>query len=334
MLQGGGGVNLQRNSYLGLTNCLFHNNSAPGPLGTGGAVEAAIGIMVEVTNTSFLYNTAGGTGGGLYVSDNATTNIEGAHFMGNIAKVGGGFSIGGNGSLADCTFESNSALQAGAVDVSLSVKLNISRTKFIGNIANTGAALNVDPDGKVCIRECEFHAHVGTALYVADRSSIYMRDSNMSGNSGGTGGAFCILFSSTFVSENCSFWNNTAQDGGAGYVNGISSARLNNCYFWLNKAQYGHGGALYVNGVSNISVSGTNFTRNTAEKGAAIYVLTADTVFFDSIKCVANNAASSWGGCLCIDGSIFTFQRSEITNNVAGQGAAIRMSNCRAQVRS
>ena len=185
---------------------------------------------------------------------------------------------------------------------------------FTGNSTQMGGAVYGIQEVKALITRCGFHENrcigkrmpqVGGAIAIGSKSSLFMKNTNVTNNTAGLMGGGIHVEGSGVVLENCRFLSNKAMLGG-----GLSLAHL-----------------------SYISTSGTVFFRNEASTlGGAVFLLSSDANYiFDNITCVANRGPSG-GGCFFVNSSIFTSSNSDIKQNGAGSGKDLFIAASRMQV--
>ena len=81
----GGAMNMNANSNLNLTNCIFDGNSTGGSNKAGGGLFFSEG-NVQITNSIFKNNIARGNGGAISASGEGVLSITGSLFLNNIAS--------------------------------------------------------------------------------------------------------------------------------------------------------------------------------------------------------------------------------------------------------
>lgn len=87
-----GGAVYMVNTKVNMEDCLFEGNYTM--YGQGGALHAYDeNLILGLTGCRFLGNTANSLGGGIYVNDYATLNIDRCAFIGNQGTQGGGMSV-------------------------------------------------------------------------------------------------------------------------------------------------------------------------------------------------------------------------------------------------
>ncbi len=180
----------------------------------GGAISVSKCIISG--NSSYLYSSSGGEGGGIYNSGNG--DITDCQFLGNTASGYGYMSSGGrggglynlnNGDVINCYFSYNNA--AGT---------NV----YGGGIYNAGGGI---------INDCIFE-------YNGSNGSGF-------GYSPGAGGA---IYNESGNIQNCSFYNNSSGDnGGALFNNGFGN--VSQCLFSDNSSDWA--GAIYNNSIGDIT---------------------------------------------------------------------------------
>ena len=181
-------------------NCIFINNSAA----QGGALTYHASGLIK--NCTFINNTATEYGGALstgYEYNKMNLKIEGSHFEGNSAPIGGAVQlIGENVDISDSEFKNNTASQnGGAININ-AVSVSIKNSSFESNIANVDG-------GAVFIN--------GTDAQIKDssfRSNHAIPDADKLDD--GLGGAIYIN-STKAVIDNNEFYLNTARNGSAIY---------------------------------------------------------------------------------------------------------------------
>lgn len=159
----GGGILVDDNAAVTLTNCIVAGNSA----GTGGGISVSSNGAMVINHSSFLNNTASDSGGG--AANFGSLNIYSSTFAGNnsggLAQIfgtllvnnstisknttsqsGGGVAItGGEATLNNCTLVSNSAGgNAGAIAVGAGVTNMLNNCTIAGNSAGTGGGIYFD----------------------------------------------------------------------------------------------------------------------------------------------------------------------------------------------
>ena len=200
-------INVQKNSYIKMTDCTFLENSG------GVRKDNALGSTVAIRyNTSF--------------------QITSCIFSDNQASHGGSLFLGPNGygTIDNCTFYRNVAIQGGAINAQNGVEVRISNSKFDNN-----SALEIPGE---------------------DRSR-----GNAQGNAQATAGAISV-YSAHAVIEGSEFRQNMALYGGRILIERYALVEINNSKFEFNLAF--EGGAILINQNSSLYIYNTSFIENAA----------------------------------------------------------------------
>ena len=319
-----------------LRDCTFLNNSS----GNGGAIFHFMGPPLSVINCLFEENrTTSGDGGAIY-SNQATLNVAGCDFVGNMAdpgnKGGGIYADFGSVTISDSSFVGNDGNGAGlycrfvdVVDVSdclFSDSLNVAVS-----VQNCGSVLVVDcqfarNDGGFgesgtsypVFIGCEFIQHPNWAVDVS-HGTVFI-DCLFSGNSVETSGAGGRFGENTLIAG-CTFENNIAKLSAGAMT--ITSGAIVDCVFDGNVSGL-IGGAITSR---DIQIFGCVFRKNESALGGAIAFLFS---FGNALPSVTNsvfagNTAES-GGAIYIDNTTAQISNCTIVGNVAsGSGGGIRV---------
>ncbi len=310
----GGGVLLDLDSDITLTNCTITHNSCAG-YGGGIAVYQCDGTISGCTITDNSCSTTPNLGGGVFArfsdlkSDSrrviskkpktarSALTFQNCDISNNSATNGGGFGcldLDDNGdqlTITDCTFTSNSA-------------------------SNQGGGIQLD-DSSATISGCTFTSNT----VLNDGAGLFLKNG-----------------SDASISE-CNFWSNVCthhlNNHGAGIASYDSDCSISTCYFSDNRcsagANDGYGGAIFLGGASNSSPEITaceiinSIAPNSASNGGGIWI--GNNVAPIIYNCdIIGGHASFGGGIFCNGYStqcapiISTVQISSCT---AGDGAGI-----------
>ena len=330
-------------SRMNLTNTVFDNNhanigaalcreiNATDGLGFGnnftnniadqaGAALAWINAThITIDNYYFYNNTAGYSGGALYVGEGSVNcNVLNSIFVHNyvdndkngIVNEADKGTHGGaiewysqRGLVSNSTFINNSAYDGGAIYVGDgSDEITITNSNFTENMAvTTGGAIGIVASA-VTINASNFYynnATSGAALYVGGEGTTnYIYSSTFVGNKayGGNGGAIDWVSSSGHI-DGSIFTGNCANNGGGIYFGGNSSdSSVSHCNFTDNHAIF-LGGAIDAN-ASKMNLTNTLFDSNTAQYGAGLCRETNATGGFGYNNIFTNNHAHVSGAAL------------------------------------
>ena len=272
-----------------ITNC---NNSDITPH-SGGAIYMSIDSAdsnIDITNSSFLNNTAGSSGAiSIYKSTLTTINSS---FINNTVRGLGG-AISGDDSI-----------------------ILITKTNLINNKAYMGGAI-YGSNANITITQSNLThnnaTYVGGAIHENKNGTIIITNSNLTHNTAESGGAIHgYIYSTITITQSNLTHNNANNSGGAIYGAGIT---INNSTFTNNNAT-SYGGA--ISG-QNITITQSNLTHNNANNsGGAIYGL--NITITDSN--LTHNTAED-GGAIHGDYGNITVTNSNLTSNNARYGGAI-----------
>jgi predicted outer membrane repeat protein len=133
---------------------------------SGGAINAENASILLVASSSFLYNTAGASGGAIFTR-NSSASFVGLIAKGNLAQVGAALHMASsNGNLRNSTFKDHRAVSGGIIYTSDRTHLNASNLWIVNN------SVSLD----------------GGALALASGSSFILSNSTLRQNSAGRSG--------------------------------------------------------------------------------------------------------------------------------------------------
>ena len=191
---------LEEGSVITIKGAISFVNNTCGANGGGIAIVQSLVVLFEGDKPTFLYNSAGISGGAVFVSGTGIgTVMRNAIFVGNVAQTGGGVRATGSGTTVTideknelvfnpstfdrCTFVGNSAFGTGGAVDSASGQDLFNHTIFVDNKARVGGALRLA--GKSSVVNCSFIENVsdlggGSAVsnvgYISNVSNSYFRD--------------------------------------------------------------------------------------------------------------------------------------------------------------
>lgn len=250
---GGGGLKLAGESTI--EGCEISGNKAESSTGGvgGGLILAFNNKSCKIINSVINNNTAGESGGGIYMIAGELRLGSDTAINSNKAKNGGGIYINaGEAGLSDCTISSNEAFEDGGA-----IYASCEHSTITVNIAKKN-----DSDDIVIEKN---NAKRGGAFYGADNARFVMNAGKVSGNYSevGGGGAMYIWGGtskySTFTMNGGEIIGNMAKKGGAGGAVHIDDGSGGNAAFIMT------GGLLSGNKT-------TDENGNSSNLGGAIYV--------------------------------------------------------------
>jgi predicted outer membrane repeat protein len=239
LLQDGGSVTIEDSDFSG--------NTAGQD---GGGLDLMVGTT-ELTQVDLTGNSATDHGGGLFNSAASVTVID-STFTGNTALYGGAISSDGTTTIRDCTFEENSASQAGGAILNQGT-LNLAGSLLRANTAANGAGLHHYHAGPATIVSTRFLGNIasssGGGLYAMSNSTLTLANLVFDGNQAvglSGGGAFFSSGTTTAVLRDLTFTQNTAHLASAVYAS-YYRIHIANTLFWSNPGG-GWAGSLYSTG--------------------------------------------------------------------------------------
>ena len=318
---GGIDVTNQQGGVVTITDCTFIDNVAV-QNGYGGAVHVVGGELI-VSGSTFTKNMASNNNGGaIHIDTSTSVSISHSNFINNLARSGRGGAVyilgnknGINVSILNTTFDYNSAVHCGALDVQ-NISGNLVASTFTYNSAHQGQNRRVTGDnvgGVACISDStvsvlnstfRHNSAVGDAGVIqVENSTVVAHGSKFDNNSAGrNGGVLSTELKSVYITFNqSSFTSNRAMmDGGVIHVNaGGSRVIFGNCTLGDNKA-YNRGGAIAIRG-STLEVDETEFSNNTAKMGGAISACSSEVTLPDELFTTTDPTQSH---CTLYDDSI------------------------------
>jgi predicted outer membrane repeat protein len=267
----------------------------------GGAWVRADSSPAHVFGSLLASNTAGGLGGGVYVS--GTLVLTAGTEFGNAAVAGGGGAYAQDATIVHGSFQLNVVSTTSGLGGGLLVRnaLSLSDTQFLTNSAFAGGG-----------------AYISGTLVVTGGQFI----SNTAGDGlgfGGAGGGVYVVGAATL--SGARFERNREVNFGTADGGGLFALRslvLSGTQFISNTAN-GRGGGVNVLGIGTVTVIASEFTGNGALQcgGLASPILNVlDTQF------VANTVTGGSGGGACAFTSA-SIRGGRFENNSAGAGGGL-----------
>ena len=159
-------------------------------------------------------------GGGMY-NVGASPTLANCTFEGNSADNGGGmYNELGTATLVGCVFLNNSAIRDGGGVYNLGGNIVATDSIFEANSAGLNAGGVVLVGGVSTFDACEFFANsstAGGAIYANDFSVVTIRNSVIRGNTTITDGGGLFAYTATVRFEQCQIQENSAGRGGAAF---------------------------------------------------------------------------------------------------------------------
>ena len=260
-----GALALQGNNSK-IINCTFISNKASNDNGIayGGAISISSDVLNYVgfvRNCTFIGNSAFSKNGHSHGGAGCIRSgveYKNSVFINNSADEGGALTYHSSGSLTNCNFSGNLALDYGGA---LSTGLKFDETMDL-KIYNSVFSENEAP--------------LGGAAQLSGQN-ILLENCTFNNNHASENGGAANIVAGNVILENAVFNGNIAEvDGGAVFMNG-KDVLVSNSYFKNNSAipdydkyDEGLGGAVYVNSTGAVFMN-NDFLFNTARNGSAIY---------------------------------------------------------------
>ena len=284
-----------------------------------GTVSATLsGLTVQNANRGL---TDGGTGGGVYAIG-VDLDISDSTFSDNTALFFGGaiYSQDGQVAVTNSTLTSNKAYYQGGGIYADSGDVTVSNSTFTSNAANyEGGSQGEEKD------------HGGGIF--AGSGDVTVTNSTFEDNTADENGGGIFTSSGHVTVTTSTFTGNTAAALG-GAIRSYEGATVTNSTFTGNTATDGGGGAIYSAGPStDVTVTDSTFTNNTATNGfgGAIYAVLQQSLIVRNSVFTGNAASSSSfaaGGAIYASMPDMTVTNSTFTGNTADSaGAAISADN-------
>ena len=280
----GGGIRAAAGSSLTLINTNVRNNTTGAGPGQGGGIWISGTLSLpaaSLNNTQVTDNSAGDSGGGIYKTGDQPTSMDSTLIFNNSAARGAGFAlVGGGATLDSVSISGNDAsIQGGGIYncTAADPALTITESAIEGNTAGT--------------------TQQGGGIYSCATGAVSLADSQLTGNSAGSGGG--MFNGAPLTVTNTGFAYNAAYanfGSGGGLYNQASAGAtsLTRTTFDQNAApgSNGNGGAI-SNAAGTLSVTNSTFGFNVA--GATGGALRNDATATVSFTTFSNNDANTGG---------------------------------------
>jgi len=225
----GGALYASNGGNLVISGSHFDNNFiVNGYASHGGAIYSHNGGAVTISDSEFIDNDAqsNGTGGGIFVSTNATSfSLTNSVVTGNSAQFGGGMDIGTAGTvmIADSDISSNTTVSsgAGALIGGAGAVVSIERSTFDGNVASTfgdGGGLKISNRSLVVSSSTisnNVAENCGGGIGIYRGEYVTINNSTIAGNQSRLGGGLYVSHMPVEINQS-TITNNDATDEGGG----------------------------------------------------------------------------------------------------------------------
>ena len=327
--QGYGGA--IRGDFKNVQECYFKGNKASRARFGGGAID---GLIINLQNSLFESNEAGGGGGALRMPRDTriSTYIKGCQFSDNRAVDGGAIDLYDITTvlMEDVEFKGNATtVVGGAINFFSSDRnaccatrtMQLNNCRFEGNNAEFGGAISsyMHPrtfyPSQIHLEGCYFGGNTATsfggAIDTYNTESI-IDQSTFACNSAVAGGAIHnedddpynyierFGFPPTSISiDDTKFIHNEAEVGGALLFESAPSS-LDRCVFDQNEA-FISGGAIVISDIENTSPANSthNLTQNTFQNNKSQGTSSGDILVIDTDGGSTYNCGNGYNNCFC-----------------------------------
>jgi CSLREA domain-containing protein len=348
----GGGIS--NGGQMTMNNVSVSSNSAVTYGGTqetgyGGGIFNNTDANLTISNSTFTNNAAQRNGAGIFSNTDARLAIHGtSSFSGNTSLAyGGAISNSGDLSVADTSFDQNTADDGGAIANLRGGDMFITYATFAGNLANGsnlgggGAIFNYQASATVSASDFTGNISYGEGGGAINSTGVLnVANSTLDGNearihasfdpvgeatSPGLGGALYFINGSevTLVSNSIS-GNQAGTAGGAIYNDPGSILKITSCLLDGNRvvsggsATHWYGGGIHNGGTLslNLSTLSNNLITSGASLGGGMCIFANGSATITNTT-ISGNSASAGGGISHQGTGILTIRGSTISGNSA-----------------
>ncbi|MEO1387419.1 MAG: CHAT domain-containing protein [Cyanobacteria bacterium J06634_6] len=312
----GGALYVGSTGDFDATGSSFVDNTATGTGSSGGAIavfQEAISLTdVTLTNNSSI------NGGGISAWDGATVDLDNTTLDLNRATlVGSGVGQGGGIWASNSTLNiSNNSLFDNNIAASAGGGIFLSGSSGIANISGTTFNRNISQyGGGILANDATLNI---SASSVFDGNQATVED----------GGGIAVLSGVANISGGTLFESNGAfNDGGGISIDFGSTATIEDSRFVSNSVT-DDGGGIYVSEVSTATVNTVELSNNTAvDNGGGLYVSLDSRAVLSAVEVTGNTASNDGGGLVVASDSTVIVEDSRFANNTAGDdGGGIYVS--------
>lgn len=287
---------------------VFEGNSAS----NGGSVYVSGNYSaLNLTDSSFIANTATGSGGAVYATGHNELDIEndvsllGIGFEKNSAKSGGAIAIASTScaQVKSCSFKENTATSYGGTVYASGATLGIDKAELVESSASAGGGIYMLEGTVATVNKLDAQGNTatgngGTIYSIGSTLSLYNSTVKNGVAKGGSAiylgsDATTTIYGSSFIGNSC-LESNTANAGALYIYTGGTETTVHSSSFIQNTSA-GLGGAMTISGVSTAYLYNITAIDNSAAKGGFLYETSAGTVVTASGITVSGNTASVGG---------------------------------------
>lgn len=307
----GGAVDVDPSGRLTVSNITFEQNTAAGD---GGAIDND--GVVQVTSAGFRDNVAQREGGAIFIGNGGNTTISQTGFSRNIGvERGGAISNRGDATtqltVQSVNFSENQVTSntvglgdGGAIYLNGAGTTTVQNASFFDNRSSDGGgAIAARGDTVLLLNDVTLERNIalnsiGGAIDLAQNSRLTLNNSRISQNQAADqGGGLSLEEQAQATITNTTFnGNQAATDGGAIASSSNANALTISGVGIVGNSAGGDGGGIYNRG--RLSLSNASVNQNTANRGAGIATIGANSSATLNFFAVNDNVAMGRGGGL------------------------------------
>lgn len=322
----GGGISVNMYAEVVIENTIIEGNSAY----KGGGVAVRKYSTIKISGGKITDNSSnGGEGGGLYMENNVSAEIDGTEISKNkvvgCTNSAGALMIIGNSEadLKNVNISENVSGYGGAIYV-LNSKVTVTGGKISNNESKTSSEKGSGAGGGIYVNYSSTSSYKNNAEVIIDGTELSGNKSQKDG-----GAVYAANANSSVKIKNATIKGNTAGTNGGGvYVLNNASAEISNTTAESNVSSKS-GGAVYSNS-ANVTIAGGIFSANkAAEAGNAAALIKSTAEIKDDTVMDGNGETGSNvnGGGLYVSDSTVTVSSAKIRNNYAKNGGGMYLDS-------
>ncbi len=317
----GGAICAGNDVMIHITNSMFINNTAADN-GYGGALYVPNDVTLHIEDSVFDGNSAGQYGGAIDVEQNVTMTMKNTTLSNNQANLAGGLlaAIHIDLHIINCTFLNNSAQQVGALFNNDNSNLTVDNSLFINNTGyQATGAIGVQVPSTACIVRCNFSGNTGAYgsdihVFQSVMNVSHVSFTNVSPN-------IIYLHSVQFYMSDCTIKNNSLRrptqrndDIFLIELSGNSNAHITGCNLMYNDF---HGIGFVHLVASMFYIDKSNIMHNSLK---ANFKVESGILSMNNCNASFNNISSNYGLINSDNSRIFMHNSGVNNNSVEGSG--------------
>lgn len=298
-------------------------NATVGTNSRGGGINATNANNTNIFRNLFIVaNGAGASGGGVYLNQASSPQMERVVLMENQAPSGAGLYCESSSSpaVANSYFRGNQGDFGGGVACIDNSSPTFTNTTFFQNrAANLGSGIYAESGSALAISTCLFDNNLIRGGIAADNATITLINTRLQRNVSNFGGALLLTNGATGSATECIIIDNSALDNGAGVAINASNFSFSRTAFLNNTASDNGGGVWSIGGSGNFDRC--RFANNTAQYGGGAYLESNSNLTFLNTLVFANRSHSQGAG-MYLDASSPMIRHVTFSRNLTFTGGA------------